>query len=218
MDYTIARKKMIEAQLIARGIRDPRVIDAMSRIPRHEFIDPGMAAQAYLDHPLNIGSKQTISQPYIVALMTESLELTGSEKILEIGTGSGYQTAILAELSREVFSIERITSLSNLARRTLYRLCYTNVTLRIGDGTLGWPEQAPFDRILVAAGSPQIPEPYLEQLAENGILVMPMGGDEEQQLIRIRKKKDQWTQENLSPCRFVKLLGERGWAVGDHLR
>ena len=202
---------MVAQQLVERGIRDARVVEAMGRVPRHEFVDPGMAAQAYLDHPLNIGCKQTISQPYIVALMTQALELKGGEKVLEIGTGSGYQTAILAELARQVFSIERVTTLSNRARMVLYRLGYSNVTLRIGDGTLGWPEEAPFDAVLVTAGSPSVPEVYLEQLAEDGRLVIPRGDEESQELVRVRKRQGRFVEENLGACRFVKLYGQYGW-------
>lgn len=210
-DFPIARKKMVEEQLVVRGIRDQRVIDVMGRIPRHEFVDPGMATQAYLDHPLNIGCKQTISQPYIVALMTESLGLSGGEKVLEIGTGSGYQTAILAELGRQVFSIERVTTLSNRARRTLYRLGFVNVNLRIGDGTEGWPEEAPFDAILVTAGTPRIPPAYREQLAEGGRVVVPCGGAESQDLLLVRKAGGKFKEEFLGGCRFVKLYGRYGW-------
>ncbi len=202
---------MVAQQLVERGIRDARVVEAMGRVPRHEFVDPGMAAQAYLDHPLNIGCKQTISQPYIVALMTQALELKGGEKVLEIGTGSGYQTAILAELARQVFSIERVTTLSNRARMVLYRLGYSNVTLRIGDGTLGWPEESPFDAVLVTAGSPSVPEVYLEQLAEDGRLVIPRGDEESQELVRVRKRQGRFVEENLGACRFVKLYGQYGW-------
>jgi protein-L-isoaspartate(D-aspartate) O-methyltransferase len=209
--FHIARKKMIERQLVDRGIRDPRVIEAMGRVPRHEFVDPGMAAQAYLDHPLNIGCKQTISQPYIVALMTEALGLGGGEKVLEIGTGSGYQTAILAELAGRVFSIERVTTLSNRARMGLHRLGYSNVSLRIGDGTLGWPEEAPFDAILVTAGSPSVPQVYLEQLAEGGRLVIPRGNEAAQELVRVRKRENGPAEEKLGACRFVKLYGQYGW-------
>ena len=202
---------MIEEQLIARGIRDRRVIDVMGRVPRHEFVDPGMTTQAYLDHPLNIGCKQTISQPYIVALMSERLGITGTEKVLEIGTGSGYQTAILAELCHQVFSIERVTSLSNRARRTLYRMGYVNVNLRIGDGTEGWPEEAPFDAILVTAGTPQIPPAYREQLAEGGRMVVPCGGPEAQDLLLVRRVGGEFKEEFLGGCRFVKLYGRHGW-------
>lgn len=211
MDYRVARKKMLEDQLVARGIRSRNVLEAMARVPRHEFVDPGMASQAYLDHPLNIGCKQTISQPYIVGLMTESLELSGTQKVLEIGTGSGYQTAILAELARQVFSIERVTTLSNRARMTLYRLGYSNVSLRIGDGTAGWPEEAPFDAILVTAGAPGIPQAYVDQLAEGGRLVIPRGGEDVQELVRVRKKDGRIVEEKLGACRFVKLYGEHGW-------
>lgn len=194
-----------------RGIRDARVLEAMSRVPRHEFVDPGLAAQAYLDHPLNIGLKQTISQPFIVALMTQGLELLGKEKVLEIGTGSGYQTVLLAELSRQVYSIERITSLSNQARRTLYRLGYVNFSLRIGDGTLGWPEEAPFDAILVTAGSPRIPASLLDQLSEGGRLIIPRGGEHQQELVRVHRQGGDFQEEVLTDCRFVKLYGKHGW-------
>jgi protein-L-isoaspartate(D-aspartate) O-methyltransferase len=211
MDFHIARKKMLEQQLIARGIRNPRVLEAMGRVPRHEFVDPGMAAQAYLDHPLNIGCKQTISQPYIVGLMTQSLGLKGSEKVLEIGTGSGYQTAILAELTKQVFSVERVNTLSNRARMALYRLGYSNVSLRIGDGTTGWPEEAPFDAILVTAGAPEVPQVYADQLAEGGRLVIPCGDEAAQDLMRVRKVDGRLVEENLGACRFVKLLGQHGW-------
>ena len=211
MDYSIARKKMVQEQLLARGITDPRVIEVMGRIPRHEFVDEGLASQAYLDHPLNIGLKQTISQPYMVGFMTESLQLKGKERVLEIGTGSGYQTVLLAELCRQVYSIERITTLSNRARRIFYKLGYSNIILRIGDGTLGWPEEAPFDAILVTAGSPQIPRPYMDQLSEGGTLVIPRGNEASQDLVRIRKKNGKFQEEILSECRFVKLYGEHGW-------
>lgn len=211
MDYTVARRKMVEHQLVGRGIRDPRVLDAMGRVPRHEFVDPGMAALAYEDHPLNISFKQTISQPYIVGLMTEALQLAGTERVLEIGTGSGYQAAILCELACRVFSIERIVDLSNRARKTLYRLGYMNFDLRIGDGSLGWPEEGPFDAILVTAASPEIPPPYLAQLGKGGRLVMPVGGVEEQELIRLTRLKGKYRREALTGCRFVKLLGQYGW-------
>lgn len=205
---------MVEEQLIARGIRDPQIVGAMSRIPRHEFVDPGLISQSYEDHPVSIGTRQTISQPYIVGLMTQSLNLTGSEKVLEIGTGSGYQTAILAEICRQVFSVERVASLSNRARGTLYRLGYVNVRFKIGDGTGGWPDEAPFDRILVTAAAPEVPKPYLEQLTEGGVLVLPRGGAITQDLVRITKGKGTFREENLGECRFVKLYGEHGWHEG----
>lgn len=211
MDFAIARRKMVEEQLKPRGIRDARVLEAMLRVPRHEFVDPGIAAQAYLDHPLNIGSKQTISQPYIVGLMTQALRLKGSEKVLEIGTGSGYQTAILAEICRHVYSVERISTLSNRGRQTLYRLGYVNITLRIGDGTLAWPEEAPFDAILVTAAAPGIPPSYIEQLAKGGTLIMPRGETSAQELVRVTKRAEGVVEEILGECRFVKLYGQYGW-------
>ena len=210
-DFHIARKKMVQEQLLARGIQDARVIDVMSRIPRHEFVDSGMANQAYQDHPLNIGLKQTISQPQIVAFMTQCLELKGNEKVLEIGTGSGYQTAILSQLAQKVYTIERITSLSNKARRTFYRFGLMNITLRIGDGTLGWPEEAPFDAIIVTAASPQIPQAYTDQLKEGGRLIIPVGAEESQSLILIRKVSGRLASEKKAECRFVKLIGQDGW-------
>ena len=213
MDFAVARKRMVKEQLKGRGINDPRVLEAMSRIPRHEFVDEGMASQAYEDRPLSIGLKQTISQSYMVALMTESLGLQGHERVLEIGTGCGYQTAVLAELCRHVYSGERLSSLSNKARRTLYRLGYINFTLRIGDGTLGWPEESPFDAILVTAASPQVPPTYLKQLSpNNGHLVLPKGSELEQELIHVGLKQGQVVEKSLSACRFVKLYGQHGWA------
>ncbi len=215
MDFNVARKRMVEEQLAGRGIRNRRVLEAMGRVPRHEFMDAGLASQAYLDRPLNIGFHQTISQPYMVALMTELLELEGNEKVLEIGTGSGYQTSVLAELARKVFTVERVTSLSNQARKNLYRLGYVNVLLRIGDGTLGWPEEAPFDRILVTAGAPEVPPAYLEQLSENGILIVPCGSEDAQELVRIRRREGKVSKDNLGGCRFVKLYGDYGWSPAE---
>ena len=206
MDFHIARKKMVEQQLMARGIRDPKILGAMGRVPRHEFVDPGMASQAYLDHPLNIGCKQTISQPYIVALMTAALELKGTEKVLEIGTGSGYQTAILAELADSVFSIERHAELSRQAERRLKTLAYENVRLRTGDGSLGWPDEAPFDRIIVTAAVSQCPPALWEQLKEGGILVGPFGPSTEQALYETHKIAGQQQSRVLTGCRFVPLV------------
>lgn len=210
-DFHIARKKMVNEQLVARSILDTRVLEVMGRTPRHEFVDPGMASQAYQDHPLNIGLKQTISQPHIVALMSQLLELKGEEKVLEIGTGSGYQTAVLSQLAKKVFSIERLTSLSNKARRTFYRLGFLNITLRIGDGTLGWPEEAPFDAIIVTAASPEVPETYTHQLAEGGRLIIPVGPEESQDLLLIRKISGRLHSEKRAECRFVKLIGQYAW-------
>lgn len=211
MDYPIARKKMVEEQLLARGISDRHVLEVMGRVPRHEFVDPGIASQAYEDHPLNIGCKQTISQPYMVGLMTEALGLTGKEKVLEVGTGSGYQTAVLCELAKKIFSIERIKEISNRARKNLYRLGYQNFELRIGDGTEGWPAEAPFDAILVTASSIEIPSPYFEQLSEGGRLVIPAGPEGTQELVRVVKRGREFSREKLTDCRFVKLVGRFGW-------
>lgn len=213
--YALARRRMVEEQLVARGIKDERVISAMEKIPREFFVAAGLKDQAYSDHPLNIGERQTISQPYIVALMTEALQLNGSERVLEIGTGSGYQTAILLELSREVYSIERIKTMSYSARKKLYQLAYDHFQLRVGDGTQGWPEAAPFDAIIVTASGPSVPRTYLEQLADGGRLVIPQGAIENQMLMRYRKQGTQIIQEELGPCRFVKLIGEHGWREED---
>ena len=172
MEYATARNRMVESQLINRGIKDTRVLDAMRKVPRHRFVEEALFSQAYNDHPLPIGEKQTISQPYMVALMTEALELQGPERVLEIGTGSGYQTAILAELAEKIYSIERIRTLSTRAQRILDDLGYFNVVLKVGDGSLGLKEEAPFDAIIVTAGSPDIPQPLVDQLAMGGRLLI----------------------------------------------
>lgn len=211
-DFSIARRRMVEQQIIARGIDDTRVIEAMKKIPRHLFVEPGLQSHAYSDSSLPIGEKQTISQPYMVASMTAALSLQGQERILEIGTGSGYQTAILASLVKRVYSIERISLLASRARKVLDHLSLSNVNIRLGDGTLGWKEQAPFDGILVAAGSPDIPTHYLDQLEIGGKLVLPVGNREQQVLIRVIRREDgQFEQQQLMGCRFVPLIGELGW-------
>ena len=207
---------MVDSQIRSRGIRDERVLRAMEKVPRHLFVDEGLIDQAYNDSPLPIGEKQTISQPYIVALMTEALELTGREKVLELGTGSGYQAAILAELADRVFTIERIASLAQNARRLLEALHYYNVVIRVGDGTYGWREEAPFDAILVAAGSPSIPRTLVEQLAVGGRLVIPVGGRFSQNLIKLKRLSEDpgdVKKEDLGGCRFVSLIGEHGWKM-----
>ena len=211
IDFPRVRLKMVEEQLISRGIKDPGVIEAMKKVPRHLFVEEALQNQAYSDHPLPIGEKQTISQPYIVALMTEALQLNGTEKVLEIGAGSGYQTAILAELAQKVFSIERIRSLAIRARKLLFELGYFNVEIKIFDGTYGWIEESPFDAIMVTAGSPDIPQPLLDQLTMGGRLVIPVGDAYVQDLIRLRKKEDGIHKEDLGGCRFVKLIGKYGW-------
>lgn len=202
---------MVEEQLLARGIKDPRVLEVMRRVPRHLFVESALANRAYDDGPLPIGEKQTISQPYMVGLMTQALELRGGEKVLEIGTGSGYQTAVLAELCQNVFSIEKIGSLAARARAILDRLGDYNVAIHVGDGTLGWAEHAPFDAILVTAGSPTVPQPLLEQMSLDGRLVIPLGDEQSQVLRRIRRTASEQNEEVLSECRFVKLSGKYGW-------
>lgn len=210
-DFEVARRKMVETQIAARGIRNPRVLQAMREIPRHLFLDEGMWEQAYQDHPLPIGEKQTISQPYIVALMTEALEPTPKDKVLEIGTGSGYQTAILASLCEWVYSVERIRSLALKARKVLDQLRLYNISIRIGDGTEGWVENAPYDGILVTAGAPEVPQPLKEQLADGGRLVIPVGDRFSQSLYKIIRKGEEFHQEDLGGCRFVDLVGRYGW-------
>ena len=209
--YAVARRRMVSEQLVRGGIRDARVLEAMGRVPRHAFVSPGMETQAYEDRPLPIGFGQTISQPLMVAIMTEALALTGSERLLEIGTGSGYQAAILAELAREVFTIERLSDLSIRARKVHFRLGYQNIQYRIGDGTLGWPEHAPYDGIIVTAGAPAVPEALLTQLSEGGRLVIPVGGAELQQLDVMTRRGSRFETRNVTACRFVKLVGQRGW-------
>lgn len=210
-DFTRLRDLMVETQLIPRGIKDRRVLDAMRMVPRHLFIDESFRHEAYNDMALPFGEGQTISQPYMVAVMTELLELKGNEKVLEVGTGSGYQAAILAELSKEVYTIERLASLSERAGKTLSYLGYENTHLIVGDGTLGLPESAPFDRILITAGTPNIPDPLIEQLAEGGIILAPVGDRFSQQLIKAVKKNGQISTEYHTPCVFVPLIGEYGW-------
>jgi protein-L-isoaspartate(D-aspartate) O-methyltransferase len=211
MEYATARNRMVESQLISRGIKDPRVLDTMRKVPRHRFVEEALYSQAYNDHPLPIGDKQTISQPYMVALMTEALDLRGPEKVLEIGTGSGYQTAILAELAEKIYSIERIRTLSNKAQRILDDLGYFNVVLKVGDGSLGLKEEAPFDAIMVTAGSPDVPQPLVDQLAMGGRLVVPVGDRYTQALMKIVRVKEGITKTDLGGCRFVNLLGTHGW-------
>lgn len=215
MNFDFARKKMVQEQIVARGVSDRRVIDAMLKIPRHIFVQEAFAAQAYSDTALPIGEKQTISQPYMVALMTELLSLTGREKVLEIGTGSGYQTAILACLADRVCSAERIRPLALRARKCLDSLKLFNVMLRINDGEgspIGWEEEAPFDAIVVTAGAPEVPEILTAQLAPGGRLVIPVGTDSNQQLLKITRNLDGELESTTSvSCRFVPLIGRQGW-------
>lgn len=210
-DFENARERMVENQLITRGIHDARVLRAMRKVPRERFIPEEMRDSAYGDHPLPIGHDQTISQPYIVAHMTEALELTGEKKVLEIGTGSGYQAAVLAEIVREVYTVERIAALSERARSILQDLGYENIFFKVHNGTHGWPEHAPYDAILVTAAAPEVPEPFLKQMKEGGRMVIPVGDRFSQNLIRITKSDDRTVREDLGRVRFVSLLGEHGW-------
>lgn len=209
--FDINRERMIEEQLIARGIHDQHVLDAMRLVPRHLFVEDAMQAHAYGDFPLPIGNGQTISQPYIVALMTLSLQLTNSSKVLEIGTGSGYHSAIISRLCNKVFTVERIDGLVGRARKVFDRLHYHNIVSRIDDGTVGWPAEAPFDAILVTAGGPRIPEPLLAQLADPGRLVMPVGGQDVQELQVVEKRDGGITIQTIEQVRFVDLIGAHGW-------
>jgi len=210
--YERDRGRMVEEQLARRGIGDGRVLEAMGRVPRHLFVEEALRDRAYGDHPLPIGEQQTISQPYIVALMTSLLHLSGQEKVLEIGTGSGYQTAVLALLARRVCSIERVASLATRARALLESQGFTNVWVRVGDGTLGWLDEAPFDRILVTAGAPAVPAPLFEQLAEGGRMVMPVGDTTNQTLTLVEKIDGAMRTSAHGDCTFVKFVGRYAWA------
>jgi protein-L-isoaspartate(D-aspartate) O-methyltransferase len=209
-----ARNAMVDRQIQARGISGPRLLAAMRRVPRHLFIPQHLWDQAYNDYPLPIGEDQTISQPYIVALMTEILEVQEMDRVLEIGTGSGYQAAILAELAAEVFSLDRVGGLAGQAKEVLASLGYQNIHIRVGDGTLGCPEKMPFDGIIVTAGAPKIPRPLTEQLALGGRLVIPVGDMWSQTLTCVRKTRAGLNFEYHGGCRFVRLIGKHGWDGG----
>ena len=209
--YRHARERMIQEQLVSRGINDPRVLRAMAKVPRHLFLESELWNQAYEDHPLPIGADQTISQPYMVALMAEALELKGAERVLEVGTGSGYAAAVLSELCAEVFTVEAVEELALKARTLLSSLGYRNVSVLVGDGTLGWEEHAPYDAVIISAAAPCIPRPLIEQLKIPGYLVFPMGEKELQTLVRIRKDGAGIREEYLGDCHFVKLRGRYGW-------
>ena len=210
-DLSKDRSEMVESQIKRRGINNERVLQAFRSIPRHLFVPEEYQTDAYADHPLPIGNGQTISQPYIVALMTSNLKLTGNEKVLEIGTGSGYQTAILANLAKEVHSVERISELSDLAERNLLVFGMDNIHLHVGDGSLGWPDTAPYDSILITAAAPEIPEIILEQLKTNGRIVGPVGGRWRQMLEVWVKEKKRIKKEKILPVVFVPLRGAHGW-------
>lgn len=212
--FTKARKAMVRQQIAARGVEDPRVLEAMRKVPRHLFVPAHLADRAYDDSPLPIGEGQTISQPYMVAWMTELLELKEDSRVLEVGTGSGYQAAVLCELAREVYTVEKIPELAREAERRLLSLGYRNFHLRVGDGTLGWPEEAPFDGIIVTAGAPSVPQPLAEQLADRGRLVIPVGPSGMQMLTVIRREGGGFTRSEKGSCVFVPLVGEHGWKRG----
>jgi protein-L-isoaspartate(D-aspartate) O-methyltransferase len=207
MDFKAMRERMVETQIKARGIKDARVLSAMLRVERHRFVPKELQDSAYSDQPLPIGEGQTISQPYIVALMTELLELKGEERVLEVGTGSGYQAAILAELAKEVYSIEIIESLASTAKKRLLELGYQNIRVKAGDGYLGWPEVAPFDAVIITCAPNHIPNPLLEQLKEGGRLVLPVAGDG-QQLKKIFKRLGKIESTDIAPVIFVPMTGE----------
>jgi protein-L-isoaspartate(D-aspartate) O-methyltransferase len=210
-----AREKMIRSQIIERGISDVRVVEAIRLVPRERFFSDPKHEEPFADRAAPIGFGQTISQPYMVALMSEKLELTGTERVLEIGTGSGYQTAILSKLAAEVYTAERIKPLLDSAFERLMDLGCRNVKFRLGDGTLGWPNAGPFDRILIAASAPKIPKNLLDtQLKDGGLAILPVGSQQEQMLIAVRKNGDQLTSTDISLCRFVPLIGHEGWPSG----
>jgi len=206
------RLDMVARQIRGRGVRSPRVLTAMETVPRHLFVPPELVEHAYEDEALPAGEGQTISQPYVVAAMIEALSLEGNERVLEVGAGTGYLAAILSRVAREVIALEAIPALAESARERLARLGYTNVRIRVGDGSQGLPEAAPFDAILVSAAAPSVPPPLVEQLAEGGRLVIPVGPAERQNLLRIVKRAGRTTQEELFACRFVPLVGRYGWA------
>jgi len=210
-DYQEARLRMVEEQIRARRVTDERVLAALEKVPRHRFVSLAQRGEAYCDYPLPIGSGQTISQPYVVALMSELLRLTGEERALEIGTGSGYQAAVLAELCREVITVERFPEMAERAQRLLAELGYERITVIAGDGSLGYEPGAPYDAILVTAAAPKIAGPWLTQLADPGRLVLPLGSRYGQSLVRVTKREGRTSEENFGAVAFVPLVGENGW-------
>jgi len=211
IDFEKERSRMVDEQIAFRGVTDPRVLAVMGKVPRHEFMPEALRTQAYGDHAMPIGEGQTISQPYIVALMTELLELKGDERVLEIGTGSGYQAAVLAELCQKVFTIERVKTLADKARATLDRLGYKNVVMKVYDGTYGWKDMSPFDAIIVTAAAPDVPDTLVEQLKDGGRLVIPVGERYTQVLLKVIKSPSGVVTKTSIPCVFVPLIGAKGW-------
>jgi len=211
MKYKRQREEMLKRQIVARGITDEKVISAMRNVPRHLFVSEALSDQAYGDFPLPIGEQQTISQPYIVAEMTQALELSKDDRVLEIGTGSGYRAAIIAQIAYRVYTIERIHSLLLKARSLFDGLLYHNIITRYSDGTTGWADESPFDAIIITAGAPKIPETLVNQLAMGGRMAIPVGDQYSQELIKLHRDKNGIQQTSLGGCRFVKLVGEHGW-------
>lgn len=211
INYEKERLRMVDEQIVGRGVKDDRVLAAMRKVPRHEFLHEAIRGMAYADIALPIGEGQTMSQPYMVALMTELLGLTGTERVLEIGTGSGYQAAVLAELCAKVYTVERIKTIAEKARAALDRLGYKSVAIKVYDGTYGWKEMAPFDAIMVTAGSPEIPAPLVEQLRIGGRMVIPVGERYGQELVKVVKTAEGVITERSIPCVFVPLIGNHGW-------
>jgi protein-L-isoaspartate(D-aspartate) O-methyltransferase len=211
INFEKERMRMVDEQIAGRGVKDERVLAAMRKVPRHEFLPEAIRGMAYEDSALPLGEGQTMSQPYMVAIMTELLELKGTERVLEIGTGSGYQAAILAELCEKVYTVERIKPLADTARLALDRLGYRTVAIKVYDGTYGWKEMAPFDAIVVTAGSPDVPAPLVEQLKEGGKLVIPVGERYGQLLVRMVKTAEGVITEKSIRCMFVPLIGNHGW-------
>jgi protein-L-isoaspartate(D-aspartate) O-methyltransferase len=211
INYEKERNRMVDEQIAARGVKDERVLAAMRTVPRHEFLPEAIRGMAYEDNSLPLGEGQTMSQPYMVALMTGLLELTGAERVLEIGTGSGYQAAVLAELCEKVYTVERIKTLADKARAVLDRLGYRTVAIKVYDGTYGWKEMAPFDAIMVTAGAPDVPAPLVQQLKEGGRMVVPVGDRQGQALLKVVKTAEGVVTERSIPCTFVPLIGSHGW-------
>lgn len=209
--FVTVRERMVQEQLRPRGIADERVLQAMAEVPRHLFVEDAMRAQAYGDYPLPIGGDQTISQPLVVAAMTQALQLTGTEQVLEIGTGSGYQASVLSRLCEKVYTVERINSLLAGARKVFDTLHYYNILSRLDDGTMGWQEYAPYDAIIVTAGGPEIPQPLVDKLADNGRMVIPVGERDVQELHLVKKVDGEVEIEKMESVRFVSLIGEHGW-------